>query len=346
MTSFRPLAFFAVLILVIASVAKQVGASTGDFPVNKTAQQFISDFRAGGEFNSNDNVSMLVPRGQVNREALAQLTRELENGSPTVRANIVKLLEKVGLELDSSSTGKLPIIRDHSVIRALLVEAFAKDDAAASAAEAVLRGRCRPDDLAAFSDVFIKSLRQLRGDYLYLIAKAKVGGARPLVDELAKSGLWATDIHRRPTVEIVQAALGDLVRENEFIAAVREAEREAPPAPKNRFYDVGLAKDGTEVAKALHTLGLIGTKRALQVVCNFLRSPLKSYVPNIRERSVRYDALEALRYNFPDEEVLLKPKDAEEWAAAERFCTDRLGVSFDGPTPDLPPDLPYPTRLR
>jgi hypothetical protein len=270
------------------------------------------------------------------------LTKELAAGTPKVRENIVRLLEKIGLDLDLPVPNKFPIIRDRSVIRSLLVEGFAKDDSASSAAAGILRHRCKPSDLAAFNDIYIESLRQANGDYLYLAAKAKTMQAAPFVDNLARLPEWQAHENGFTIVKIAQAALGNTVVEDEFIRATYDAEQNAPPAPRNRFYDAGAAKDGRAVAERLSSLGLIGTRRSLLVVCTYLRSPLKTYVPNIKERSIRYDALDALRYNFPDERVLYRPTKSAEWAEAELFCSQNLGAVFEGPTPDLPPDRLYP----
>lgn len=328
-----------------AGVLPSVEANTGDVLMTKSAQQFIASFRQGIDFNPSEPVSQIITNGRINKPAFGTLAKELATGAPDVRRNLVKLIEKVGLELDSPPPNKLPVVRDHVVMNALLIEGFAKDDAAANAAEAILRKRCTPTDLAAFSDVYITSLRRSEGDYLYLTAKAKVVQARPLVDELAKSVAWQAHADQRQIIRIVQAALGNETVEDEFISATYEAERNAPPAPKNRFYDVGTAKDGKEVAAQLHTLGLIGTRRSLLVACHYLRSTLKSYVPDIRERGIRYDALDAIRYNFPDERVLFKPASQADWAEVEQFCTKHFGAIFEGPTPDLPQDLPYPSRV-
>jgi hypothetical protein len=143
---------------------------------------------------------------------------------------------------------------------------------------------------------------------------------------------------------VAQAALGNTLVEGQFIDAVRDAEKNLPPAPKNHFYDVGPAKDGTELARRLRTLGLIGTRRSLTVVCGYLRSTLKSYVRDISERSVQYTALDALLYNFPDQRILHDPTNLAAWSAAEKFCNTNFGPILEGPTPDIPPRLAYPHR--
>lgn len=321
------------------------GANTREDEMHKTARQFISEFRGGADFDANSSIAGIIRNHQVDNGNLYILKEELAAGTPQVRENIVKLMERIGLELDSPSPDKFPVIRNRAVIKALLIEGFAKDDAASDVAATVLRERCLPSDLAAFGDIYLKSLQGQNGEYLYLVAKAKTSAARPYVDVLARSEKWQRHEETLRVIRIVQAALGNTEIEDEFIEATAEAERKAPPAPANRFYDVGSAKDGKQIAASLATLGLIGTRRSLLTVCAYLRSPMKTYVPNHRERSIRYDALDALRYNYPDERLLYRPTTLDEWAAAEAFCTRTVGAVFDGPTPDIPPDHVYPAGV-
>jgi len=277
--------------------------------------------------------------------AMSPLTKELATGSADVRVNIVGRLEKLGLEMNAPAPDKFAVIRDHSITRALVVDGFAKDDAAADRAAQILIDHCTPSDLAAFSQIYTASLRQSKGDYLQIAAKAKTVEARRFVEKMALQAKWRDEPERRHAIRLAQAALGNTRIENEFIDAAVQAERSAPPAPRNRFYNVGATRDGTELAKRLEPLGRIGTRRSLLAVCSYLRSPLKSYVPDVSERSVRYAALDALLYNYPDERILHGPQDLAGWSAAEQFCTRKLGAVFNGPTPDLPPDQPYPTRM-
>lgn len=328
----------------ISNIDSAAGTNLGDSQVPKKARDYVVEFRRGAGFDSNEPLSGLVVNRRIEKSELALLRRELDAGVPEVRQNIVKLLEKIGLALDPAPPGKISIIRDHSIIRTLLTEGFAKDDAAASTAAVILRERCAPADLAAFSDLYVKSLKQQKGDYLYLAAKAKSMQARLFVEDMAKSPAWTKYPERVEVVRIAQAALGNSAVENEFIEATLDAEMNAPAAPTNPFFSVGAAKDGSNVAAQLGLLGFIGTKRSLLSVCKYLRSPLKSYVPNVSERSIRYDALDAIRYNFPDELVLYNPTTLGEWAAAERFCTENIGAVFEGPTPDIPADVLYPTN--
>jgi hypothetical protein len=162
---------------------------------------------------------------------------------------------------------------------------------------------------------------------------------------MARSRDWEGHEERLRVINIARAALGNRELEDEFIEATFIAEENAPAASSNRFYDLSGEKDGREVANGLATLGLIGTRRSLLTVCGYLRSAMKTYLPDQRERSIRYDALDALRYNFPDERVLYRPIKLNEWVAAEAFCTRTLGAMFDGLTPDLPPDRLIPTGM-
>ncbi|WP_332851759.1 hypothetical protein [Duganella sp. S19_KUP01_CR8] len=301
--------------------------------------------QAAAERDSKDSVEDIVNNQRLSRANLKFLTDELAIGTTEVRVNIVNHLEKLGLGMDTPTTDKFPIIRDQTIIRALVTGGFAKDDAATSRAATILTERCKPSDLAAFSGVYAASLQQSKGQYLYIAAKAKILEARPSVEKMALQPKWRDEPERRAAIRIAQAALGNTQVEDEFINAVIQAEKSAPPAPPNRFYNVGAAKDGTELAKRLEPLGLIGTRRSLLLVCSYLRSPLKSYVPDVSEKSVRYAALEALLYNFPDERVLDNPRDLPGWSTAEQFCIKNLGAVFDGPTPDIPPHQAYPTRL-
>lgn len=344
MSSSKILALFCVVIS-MTMILPPLSAKQGAIAVQKNAQSFIHDFRRGKKFHDNDSISAIVVNGRVSPLTLNFLAKELAVGNSDVRKNLVDLLEKIGLELDTPAPGKFAVIRDKSIIRALMVEGFAKDDPATEAAATVLTTQVMPSDLAIFEDIYIMSLQRSKGDYLWLASKGKVTRALPYVERIAQLPKWQEDPERQESVEIAQAALGNVVIEKQFINSVKDAEARAPQAPSSRFYDVGTAKDGTSVAKRLSILGRIGTRRSLLTVCEYLRSPLKSYVPHVSERSIRYAALDALIYNFPDEQVLNAPTGLAGWSAAEEFCRVHLGALFDGPTPDLRPDQAYPFMI-
>lgn len=310
--------------------------------MNKTAHQILEELKNGGEYRKGDPLGVLISDGRVNKVTLPLLTRELAKGSPQIRQNIVLLLEDLGLRTAPHNPDKLAVIRDHAIIKALVVEGFAKDDGAADLAARILARSCTPVDLAAFEEVYLKSLQDGRGDYLVLMTKAKTLPALALIEKMGQSPAWRNHQDKYGLIRIAQAGLGNAAVEEEFIAATREAERNAPPAPKNRFYDVGNARDGSALSSHLERLGLIGTRRTLLVACEYLRSPMKAYVANVRETAVRRAALDAIRYNYPDERVLERPNSVQDWAAVEEFCARQLGASFEGPTPEIAPPLPYP----
>lgn len=317
-------------------------ARENDEPVNMYAEKYLLDFRQGGNFQWGSDIRALTLNFRPEPTALYAFRKELNAGTAAVRENIVQLLKAIGLACDVPSPEKIRVIRDHSIIQTLLIDGFAQDDMASSASAQILLALCRPADLAAFNRIFLASLEAGNATYLLLTAKAKTNGARVAVENLAKLPAFRRSAANLHMARVAMAALGNNVMEDDFIAATVDAEENAPAAPKNRFYDVGSAKDGGAVAARLAELGQIGTQRSLLTVCGFLRSPLKSYVTNLYERSIRYDAVDAIRFNFPDERILYKPEKLREWVAVEQFCSANLSAVFDGPTPDLPRDKVYP----
>lgn len=309
----------------------------------KRAAEFINDFRNGKALDPGEQVAGLLIGGRIEPASLGALARELASGSSDIRQNIVALLAKTGRELNASTSDKVPLIRDHDIIRTLLREGFSKSDGGADAAARVLQEQCMPSDLAAFRDVYRESFRLGHGDYLFIAAKAKTTSIKPYIEKMWNMPRWRNSAEDSKVVKMALAALGNTGMEDEFLDEVADAEKNLPPAPANPFYNVGNAKDGTELAKRLTWLGFIGTSRTLVEVCKYLRSPLKSYVPAVSERSVRYTAVDAIRYNFPDKKILVHPRSVEEWAAVESFCTEKLNAHFDGPTPELPMEVVYPS---
>lgn len=306
------------------------------------AAALIEQYRQGAEFDHRAAVAPLVTNHQVDPAALALLARALRTEGAPVRDAIVRLLEQAALAADRPAPDRYALVRDRAVIGVLLTAGFARDDSAANEAARVLLEHCMPRDLAAFNAVYLSSLRQGRTDYIALAARAKTPGALQFVERIARHARRRGDSEALESVRLAQAALGDTGIESTFMRAVAQAERDAPAAPPNRFYDNAGARDGTALAERLDDLGRIGTRRSLAVVCRYLRSPLKTYVPDTSESSVRHAAAHALLYNFPNRRLLSGTYDIDGWRQAERFCTRRLGVVFVGPTPDMPPPRPYP----
>ena len=301
------------------------------------AHRYIDAFRHGDDLTR--PLQGLVDNHRIHRAAVAVLAKELAVAPPDVREKLVGLLQEMAFEDNPPGPTRFRVIRDPSIIEALLTAGLAKDDAASGAAANALLVGARPADLSKFRKPFMHLLASPQApSVLLLVAKAKIPQTRALVERMAA----LPQFQGHEDIRIAQAALGNTAVEDDFLAATRKAEQDAPPAPRNRFYDVGDAKDGKGLAEQLALLGQIGTRRSLQAVCSHARSPLKTYLPDHWERSVRLDAFRALAFNFPDERVLVDIDDLAGYAAAERFCTQHLGAVFDGPTPDLPPDLAYP----
>lgn len=318
------------------------GADNQDIAMPTIAQQYIDDFKKGKHFSKDERWENLNTYSLAERSSIQLLTNELAKSSVDVRREIIALLEALGLRLDSPGPNKVRIIRSHSIIEALIVGGFAKDDGADSDAIRVLTRRCRPQDLAAFSHYYIDFYKHSDFRSLLVAAKAKTVEARPYIEEFARSAEERGTIKPRGPARIAQAALGNSLVEEYFIDTVRNAEAGMPNGKSGLWYDNRNEKDAAELAPLINGLGLIGTKRTLLVACGYLRSTEKSFVPDLSERSLRFDALKAIQYNFPDEKVLVPPKNTSQWAAAEAFCTRELGAVFDGPTPAWEPDRLYP----
>ena len=318
------------------------GADLGSHHLQTPAQLIFGTVQRGEDVDSAVLSSRLVHGKRIDKSTLPTLARALATSPSTVRRNIVKVLEKAALDLDKPRVDKFLMVRDKDIIRTLAVEGFAKVDSAAEYAAKILDSKCMPSDLATLNDVFAQSLQLSHGTYVVLATKAKTTQAKNYIDHMATMSFWRQDEAFFKLIRIAQAALGNAVLEDEFIQTTRTAERAAPPAPKNRFYDVGNARDGTQLAIHIADLGRIGTSRSLATVCSYLRSDMKSYVAEVSERSIRYAALDAIRYNYPDEKVLFRPLTLADWNRAENFCSTKIGAVFIGGTPDLPPDQAYP----
>lgn len=306
------------------------------------AQALADGYRAGVPFDHRVPVQPLVDNGRVAPAALALLAQALATGTAPSRQAIVRLLEQAALAADRPAPGRFALVRDRAVIRVLVTAGFVRDDAAATEAARVLLERCLPADLAAFHPIYLASLRQSKPDHVGIAARAKTPGALRHVERIARQARWRDRPDVLDELRIARAALGNRQVEDGLIRAAGRAARHAPPAPPNRFYDVGDARDGAALAARLDQLGRVGTRRSLAVVCRYLRSPLKTYVADVSEHSVRRAAARALLYNYPDRRLLDSPSGVDEWRDVERFCTRQLGVVFSGPTPDLPAPLPYP----
>lgn len=268
---------------------------------------------------------LMLPAAAIDSAALATAAE------PERRA-IVARLAAMG------RPGGSPVIRDPAIIRALVEGGYARDDQARADAQTILLAYAEPASLAAFQQLFLRSLKNGEGHYLMLAAKAKTTAARPLVERLARAPGWRDD----PAIAIAQAALGNTAVEERLLAAVRNAEHNLPPVPASRFSRNEGVKDASALLEQVRVLGLAGTPRSLRLACQYLRSPLQANRTGVYERSIRREALAALQVNYPAAAALAPPAGIEGWREAEQFCSRTLGVMYRGPTPELDTDRAYP----
>ena len=285
--------------------------------MKKTAKDYISAFRRGETFHR--PVAGLIINHQADKIALHELEKELTTGSSEVREKIVELLTEIDFEASEKST-----LQDQGIIKILSSAGLSKDDLGLTAAANVLRKKSTYEMLISYSDSYTKALAvSPDDDLLLLVAKAKPSHAKVVVEQIAILPEW----HEKEAVKIARAALGNTVIEDQYITAAKQA------------------TNGESLAQSLKILGFIGTRRSLQAVASYLRTPLKITNEPHFERTVRKDALEALSYNYPDKHFLFPSnvQTQEDYAKAESFCTTSLGVIFNGPTPQLPPDRMFPS---
>lgn len=300
----------------------------------------LEQYRSGSHVSRTDSISAIVSNSRVDLGALALVAKDLREADSDVRRELIYYLVEVGQHIDQPAPGKERLLRESSILRVLLTDGFAKNDSASTVAETLLLEASTAGDLASHRGIILNYLKKQRSDIVMLAAKAKILEARPHLELMIKQK--DLDADEKVSLQVALAALGDTKIEEKYLAALEKADKGAPPAPQNQYYDIGTAKDGSRAAELVKTLGYIGTKRALLVICSYLRSNLKSYKADISEKSVRIDAVAALRYNFPDEIALRPPRKREEWEAVEKFCAARLGATFIGPTPEMAGDFPYP----
>lgn len=288
--------------------------------MTNTAQSYIAAFRRDEDFQR--PITGLVVNHQIVKKELNILVRELATGTPQVRNKIARLLLEVSFQTNTDPA-KEGLLVHHEIMKLLSTTGLSKGDQGLSTAANVLRDNSIHEDLARYGHLYTKALESSdSSELLLLVAKAKPAQALAVINKHVPLPEW-DDMPN--AVYIARAALGDTLVEEKYIAKAHQA------------------LDGESLAEALNTLGLIGTRRSLSVVASFLRSPIKVTSENY-ERSIRKYALDALTYNFLGQSALYvyEPKN---YAAAERFCTAKLGVVFDGPVPEFEPDRAFPTRL-
>ena len=287
------------------------------------AQNYIAAFHRDEDFQR--PILGMITNQKIDQRGIETLGRELATGTPQVREKIVNLLLEIDLQANTERH-RHGVLHNQHIIKLLSTSGLAKNDLGLSTAASVLRNYLEQKTLIQYGKYYSKALEYAASsELLLLIAKAKPPEAKTAVENLSASPTWQND----ESVKIASAALGNAVLEDKYIQAANQAH------------------DGESLATALASLGLIGTPRSLKTVASFLRTPLKIAREGSFERTVRMDALEALAYNFPDQEFLYPNSinSAEDFAIAERFCTIKFGVIFDPKIPDFPVDRVFPVPL-
>lgn len=309
----RNLRFAAGVVLLAGSWAA-CGAPQGN-TMSQNARAYIAAFERGEDFKA-PSVGLVV-QGQPDPAAIHVLANELAVATPEVREKIVALLAELGRSTDPLTPRGADVIRHPYIIEALSGPGLAKADVGREAAMDALRKLVTHPNLARFGASYVQTLEMAASPEAFLlVAKAKPAGAKALVERLAALPRWK----QAEAAKVARAALGAADVEEKFLRAAAEAEA---------------ASDGKGLARALGTLGLIGTTRSLTAVASRLRTPITILIPRAMEKSVRLSVLEALLYNFPDVPELYPNNIVTEanYAAAEQFCTSALGVTYTTPRP-------------
>lgn len=316
-------AMFVLLAAVLGGL-QALGDQTEKIAMPTNALEYIAAFRRGEDFTR--PLAGVITNGQPDAAALQVFGRELAVADSEVREKIVGILVEMGLRTDSLTPKGAEVLRHRSIIDLLAGAGLAKADAGREAAMDALRKLVTRRDLAPHQDAFAKALEDAPTEEAFLlVAKAKATSAKPTVDHLGATPQW----EKVEAARIARAALGAQDVEEEFLAQADQAE------------------DGKALAQALGPLALIGTPRCLVAIAERLRTPWTIDIPGAFEKSVRLNVLEALLYNFPDQPVLYPNNIITEadYTAAERFCTQTLGVTYKTPPPPFLTYRGYPLPM-
>ena len=306
--------------LVPALFAQDTGCDKTKRPkMSQAAHDYIAAFKRGEDFSP--PAKGVYVNGQPDPAAVEILSKELAEAAPNVRENIVLLLVEMGRTTDLLARQGADVLRHPEIIEALAGPGLARPDLGREAAMDALRKLVTQRDLAQFDAAFTNALAlEPTEEAFLLVAKAKSFKSKDLIERLVKLPRWQ-DLE---AARIARAALGNEEDEKKFLDAAARAD------------------SGEELAVAIGPLALMGTERSLRFIGEKLRSPwtidIPGHMPGRSVQSVRLNVLDALLYNFPDQPELY-PNNInrdEDYRAAERFCTERLGVVYrESPPPFL-----------
>ncbi len=296
------------------SLAALLLAPAGMLPAQearaRTTQEIVEQIRGGGMFTS---AQELVQNGTIRPEAVAVLRQAIRTGDWHTRAQSVRALAAAGQLADPLSLKGVPTLRGEA-LAVIVEEAFRERDVARDYAIDAMLSSTPVEAIREHERALVEALeRAPNPELLLLVAKGKLVSARPVVNRLMESGRWAGEEATR----IAAAALGNRTIEGSLVT---------------EFTDTQDAERKAHLAKSL---GYVGTDAALRALASELRSPLIVGAQSAFARSVRVDILEALRFNFPEEDVLFTNRyssDAD-YERAELFCAQRFGTSWSTSRP-------------
>ncbi|MFH0724839.1 MAG: hypothetical protein V2B19_00540 [Pseudomonadota bacterium] len=273
----------------------------------KQVEEQIDQFRKGQ--SAPRNVTAFVAAGHPDDVAVKGFTEALRTEDAQVRLQIVKLLVDLGRKTDPLYKQGIELIRNQSVIRALLTEAISQAGMARDAALDAVQTRVPPEMIANFSSNLPDNLRQWPDSTaLLIIAKGKIGNALPVVRELEGMPRWS----KETSLLIAKAALGDQATENTFVEPFLAT------------------TDPVEKERLARLVGFIGTRSALTALASQMRSGLVFLQEGNFKRSVRLKIMEALAYNFPDKIFLHDNAIINDsgYERVEKFCEETFGIQW------------------
>jgi hypothetical protein len=326
-------------------------------PVFNNAQDYLTFFRQGGEHYDSPPTG-LMNGSRPNPAAMKALGAALLTDNEEVRTKIIRLLREASY-LDNRYE-----LRQPEIIALLVGPGFARPDSARSDAMGLLLRYASASTLARHGAALLKELQQRPDETLFLlIAKAKPKGAWQEVQRLSALPEWSLSGSRGETLRIARAALGDTQLEDEYLDALKRANSRAleegamPRSPE--FFAPASPLEGKPVILGVGEQGLwshlgppmyIGTRRSLQAVCRYLRSPLIIHIPGLEDRSIRLTVMQILSSAFPEQRDLLDPSNVlsdADYLRAEAFCERATGVRYDDlPRPEFFTSRPYPQFFR
>lgn len=291
--------------------------------VSGAVEAALVRFRGGARF-ARSTAPFLVD-GAIDERALEALHAALASEPEAVAEAIARLVVDLGLAVDPQAWAGGNMIRDRRVI-AVLASGLAR--AHGPARIACLDGLERHVPgamLGELEGILVAELASRPHATLFLLAaKGKLPSAACRIRETAADPRWERD----EAAVIARAAFGDVAAEGEIL---RPFTATTDPDAK---------------ARCAAALGKVGSERAIVALAQALRTPLTIEIPNVLDRSVRLDVIEALSHVFPDVQLLYRPSitSDDSYAAIEAWAEKSFGVTWSVPRPPFLTIAGYPGR--